>query len=92
MCKGYQRTHKGGWALESCSNNVSKPPLPNFVGTKRDEFGDFYFYEIATAADGFGFNDNERMQRNYDKKISPRDPGYSSRAPSLRRYPLEKHQ
>jgi hypothetical protein len=36
VCKGYQRIHKGGWALESCPNNYSKPPLPNFVGTKRD--------------------------------------------------------
>jgi hypothetical protein len=24
-------------------------------------FGDFYVYEIATAADGFGFDDNKRI-------------------------------
>jgi hypothetical protein len=24
-------------------------------------FGDFYFYEIATAADGFGFDNDERI-------------------------------
>ncbi len=26
-------------------------------------FGDFYLYEIAMAADGFGFNDNKRIGR-----------------------------
>jgi hypothetical protein len=31
-------------------------------------FGVFYFYEIATAVVGFGFNDDKRMQRKYDKK------------------------
>jgi hypothetical protein len=31
-------------------------------------FGDFYFYDIATAVDGFGFNDDKRMQRKYDKE------------------------
>jgi hypothetical protein len=38
MCKGYQRIHKGSWALESCSKNDSKPPLPGSIGTKRDAF------------------------------------------------------
>ena len=38
MCKAKQ-IHKGGWALESCSNNDSKPPLPDSVGTKRDASG-----------------------------------------------------
>jgi hypothetical protein len=33
MCKTKQ-IHKGGWPLESCSNNDLKPPLPNSVGTK----------------------------------------------------------
>ncbi len=36
---GYQRIHKGGWALESCSNNDLKPPLLNSIGTKRDASG-----------------------------------------------------
>ncbi len=30
--------------------------------------GAFYFYEIATAADGFGFDNDERMRRNNDEK------------------------
>ncbi len=38
MCKTKQ-IHTGGWALESCSNNDSKPPLPDSVGTKRDASG-----------------------------------------------------
>jgi hypothetical protein len=52
-------------------------------------FGFFCFYEIATAVDGFGFDDNKRMWRRYDEKIPPRDPGNLSRAPSPRQYPLE---
>jgi hypothetical protein len=59
--------------------------------------GAFYFYEIAMAVDGFGFNNNKRMWQKFDKRIPPRDPGNLSRAPSLRgyqlemrRYPLEK--
>ncbi len=77
MCKGYQRIHKGSWALESCSKNDLKPPLPNFVGTNRNASGwvcFFYFYEIDMAVDGFGFDDNKRMWQRYDKKIPSRDP------------------
>ncbi len=55
-------------------------------------FGDFYFYEIAMAVDGYGFNNDERMWRKYDKRIPPKDPGSSLTAPSLRRYPLETHR
>ncbi len=51
--------------------------------------GAFYFYEMlrlrmasaSTMTRGCGGN---------DKRIPPRDPGNSSRAPSPRRYPLEK--
>jgi hypothetical protein len=49
----------------------------------------FYFYDIATAVDGFGFDDDERMRRNYDKRIPPRVPCNLSRAPSPPQYPLE---
>ncbi len=49
----------------------------------------FYFYDIATAVDGFGFDDDKRMRRNYDKRIPPRVPCNLSRAPSPCRYPLE---
>jgi hypothetical protein len=45
--------------------NDSKPPLSDSVSTKemlQYGFGDFYFYEMLQA-DGFGFNDNERMWR-----------------------------
>jgi hypothetical protein len=44
----------------------------------------FYFYEIAMAVDGFGFDNDERMQRKYDERIPPGDSGNSLRAPSLR--------
>jgi hypothetical protein len=54
--------------------------------------GVFYFYEIAMAVDGFGFDKDKRMWWKYDKRIPPGDPGNSSRPPSLRRYPLETHQ
>jgi hypothetical protein len=42
---------KGGWALESCSNNDSNP-LPNPVGTKRDAFTIFRF-QVSRGAKGF---------------------------------------
>jgi hypothetical protein len=51
--------------------------------------GAFYFYEIATAVDCFGFYNDEKMRKNYDKRIPPGDPGNLSRAPSLHWYPLE---
>jgi hypothetical protein len=44
------------------------------------------------AADGFGFDEDKRMQLKYDKKIPPRDPGNLLRAPSLHWYPLEMHR
>ena len=58
MCKGYQRIHTGGWALESCSNNDSKSPLPDSVGTKRDAsdwiWGFLFLRNDATSGwDGF---------------------------------------
>jgi hypothetical protein len=34
-------------------------------------FADFYFCEIATAVHGFGFDNDKRMQRKYDKKKDP---------------------
>jgi hypothetical protein len=75
--KGYQRIHKGGWALESCPNNDLNPLCPTLLTPKemlQGGFGDFYFYEIATAVDvdGFGFDNDERMQWKYDKKDSSR--------------------
>ena len=39
QCEETQRIHKGSWSFESCSNDDSKPPLPNPVGTKRDASG-----------------------------------------------------
>jgi hypothetical protein len=51
--------------------------------------GAFYFYEIAMAADGFGFDNDERMRQNYDERIPPRDPCNLLRALSPCRYPLE---
>ncbi len=52
MCKTKQ-IHKGGWALESCSNNDSKPPLPDSVGTKEMLPGGFgVFYATEATADG----------------------------------------
>ncbi len=54
--------------------------------------GAFYFYEIPMAVDGFGFNNDERMRRNYGERIPPRDPGNASHAPSLHQYPLEMPQ
>jgi hypothetical protein len=30
--------------------------------------GAFYFYEVAMAVDGFGFDNDERMRQKYDKK------------------------
>jgi hypothetical protein len=71
---------------------IQNPLCPTPLAPKkmlRGGFGDFYFYEIATAVDGFGFNDNERMRQKYGKRIPPGDPGNLLRAPSLHRYPLE---
>ncbi len=34
-----------------------------------------YFYEIATAADGFGFNNDKRIRGIMTKWIPLRDPG-----------------
>ncbi len=50
--------------------------------------GVFYFYEIDTAVEGFGFNNDERMRQKYDKRFPTGDPGNSSRAPPQRWYPL----
>jgi hypothetical protein len=71
---------------------IQKPLCPTLLAPKemlQGGFGDFYFYKITTAADGFGFDDNERMRQNYDKKIPPRDPGNLLRAPSPHQYPME---
>ena len=44
---------------ESCSNNDSKTPLPDSLAPKemlQGGFGDFYFYDMLTAAAADGFD------------------------------------
>jgi hypothetical protein len=43
---------------------IQNPLCPTPLAPKKmlqGGFGDFHFYEIATAADGFGFNNEERI-------------------------------
>jgi hypothetical protein len=43
---------------------IQNPLCPTLLAPKKmlqGGFGDFYFYEIATAVDGFGFDDNKRI-------------------------------
>ncbi len=43
---------------------IQNPLCPTPLATKKmlqGGFGDFYFYEIAMAVDGFGFNDDKRI-------------------------------
>ncbi len=93
--KGYQRIHKGGWAFESCSNNDSKPSLPDSVGTKKDASGWFWGFSFLWNCYGCGWLWLQQWGedwRNYDKRIPPMDPGNELRATSPHRYPLEMHQ
>ena len=65
--------------MESCSNNDSKSPLPNSVGTKRDAswvgLGIFYFYEKLQASGrlwttrGCDRNDERLLDLRISEKI-----------------------